>query len=80
MPKLTICRWSSDSLNAWPDLIASETRLLSHQRTSLRIRMAELKDALSLVNKELAITERLETRCRQPRRSAAPATPKAIWD
>ncbi len=49
-----------DALNAWPDLIASETRLYKSRRAQLADAMAELQDALVSVNKELAITQRLE--------------------
>lgn len=49
-----------DSLRAWPDLIASETRLYKSRRAQLADSMAELQDALVSVNKELAITQRLE--------------------
>ncbi|GKX56389.1 secretion protein HlyD [Leminorella grimontii] len=48
-----------DSLKPWPDLIASETRLYTSRRAQLESSEAELKEALSLVDKELAITERL---------------------
>ena len=48
------------SLRAWPDLIASETRLYKSRRAQLADSMAELQDALVSVNKELAITQRLE--------------------
>ena len=49
-----------DSLRAWPDLIASETRLYKSRRAQLADSMVELQDALVSVNKELAITQRLE--------------------
>lgn len=49
----------SDELNAWPDLVASETRLYTSRRAQLADAQSELKEALTLVNKELAITERL---------------------
>lgn len=49
----------SDELNAWPDLLASETRLYTSRRAQLADAQSELKEALMLVNKELAITERL---------------------
>ncbi|POP41207.1 secretion protein HlyD [Superficieibacter electus] len=49
-----------DSLKAWPDLIAAETRLYNSRRAQLADAQAELKDALTSVNKELAITQRLE--------------------
>lgn len=48
------------SLNAWPDLLASETRLYKTRRAQLIDSQAELQDALDSVNKELAITSRLE--------------------
>lgn len=49
-----------NALNAWPDLIASETRLYKSRRAQLADAMVELQDALVSVNKELAITQRLE--------------------
>lgn len=49
-----------DALNAWPDLTASETRLYKSRRAQLADAMVELQDALVSVNKELAITQRLE--------------------
>ncbi|WHP33460.1 HlyD family type I secretion periplasmic adaptor subunit [Trabulsiella odontotermitis] len=49
-----------ESLNAWPELIASETRLFNSRRAQLKDSEAELRTALVSVNKELAITERLE--------------------
>lgn len=48
------------SLNAWPDLLASETRLYKTRRAQLIDSQAELQNALDSVNKELAITSRLE--------------------
>jgi adhesin transport system membrane fusion protein len=48
------------SLNAWPELLASETRLFNSRRAQLKDSEAELRIALVSVNKELAITERLE--------------------
>ncbi|WP_156964136.1 HlyD family type I secretion periplasmic adaptor subunit [Trabulsiella guamensis] len=48
------------SLNAWPELIASETRLFNSRRAQLKDSETELRTALVSVNKELAITERLE--------------------
>lgn len=48
------------SLQARPDLIASETRLYKSRRAQVADSMAELQDALVSVNKELAITQRLE--------------------
>lgn len=49
-----------DSLKAWPDLLATETRLYKTRRAQLVDSLAELQDALVSVNKELAITQRLE--------------------
>ncbi len=49
-----------DSLKAWPDLLASETRLYRSRRAQLADSEAEIKDAMVSVNKELAITQRLE--------------------
>ena len=49
-----------DSLKAWPDLLASETRLYRSRRAQLTDSEAEIKDAMVSVNKELAITQRLE--------------------
>lgn len=49
-----------DSLKAWPDLIATETRLYNSRRAQLTDAQTELKEALTSVNKELAITQRLE--------------------
>lgn len=49
-----------DTLKAWPDLLASETRLYKTRRSQLTDSQAELQDALDSVNKELAITSRLE--------------------
>lgn len=49
-----------DSLKAWPDLIATETRLYKSRRDQLADSQAELRDALVSVNKELEITQRLE--------------------
>ncbi|MEW7311987.1 HlyD family type I secretion periplasmic adaptor subunit [Buttiauxella gaviniae] len=48
-----------DSLKAWPDLIASETRLYKSRRAQLNDSASDIKDALVSVNKELAITQRL---------------------
>lgn len=48
------------SLKAWPDLVASETRLYKTRRAQLADSESELRDALVSVNKELAITQRLE--------------------
>lgn len=49
-----------DSLKAWPDLLASETRLYRSRRAQLADSEAEIKDAMVSVNKELSITQRLE--------------------
>lgn len=49
-----------DSLKAWPELIAAETRLYTSRRAQLADAQSELKEALNSVNKELAITQRLE--------------------
>lgn len=48
-----------DSLKAWPDLLASETRLYKSRRAQLNDAEAELRDELVSVNKELDITQRL---------------------
>ncbi|WP_312952272.1 HlyD family efflux transporter periplasmic adaptor subunit [Superficieibacter sp.] len=48
------------ALNAWPELIAAETRLYTSRRAQLADAQTELKEALASVNKELAITQRLE--------------------
>ncbi|WP_139827425.1 HlyD family type I secretion periplasmic adaptor subunit [Cedecea sp. NFIX57] len=48
-----------DSLKAFPDLLASETRLYKTRRAQLNDSEAELRDALTSVNKELDITQRL---------------------
>jgi len=47
------------SLEKWPDLIATETHLYQSRRAQLENSQSELKKALDLVNKELAITQRL---------------------
>ncbi|KNC06066.1 secretion protein HlyD [Klebsiella sp. RIT-PI-d] len=49
-----------DSLKAWPELIAAETRLYTSRRAQLADAQSELKEAQTSVNKELAITQRLE--------------------
>lgn len=46
-------------LNNWPDLVASETHLYNSRRSQFENSESELHRALDLVNKELAITERL---------------------
>jgi adhesin transport system membrane fusion protein len=48
-----------DSLKAWPELIASETRLYKSRRAQLKDTESDLNDALVSVNKELDITQRL---------------------
>jgi len=48
-----------DSLKAWPELIASETRLYKSRRAQLNDSASDIQDALVSVNKELAITQRL---------------------
>jgi len=48
-----------DSLKAWPELIASETRLYKSRRAQLTDSASDIQDALVSVNKELAITQRL---------------------
>ena len=47
------------SLAKWPDLIAAETRLYNSRRAQLDDTQRELRAALDLANKELAITQRL---------------------
>ena len=47
------------SLNAWPELTSSETRLYKSRRAQLNDSESDIKDALVSVNKELAITQRL---------------------
>ncbi|WP_408641528.1 HlyD family type I secretion periplasmic adaptor subunit [Shimwellia pseudoproteus] len=48
-----------DALKAWPALIAEETRLYHSRRDQYTRSMQQLNQSLALVNKELAITERL---------------------
>ncbi len=48
-----------DELKAFPDLIASETRLYKTRRAQLTDATAQFKQSLALANRELAITERL---------------------
>ncbi|OAT28148.1 putative HlyD family secretion protein [Buttiauxella ferragutiae ATCC 51602] len=48
-----------DSLKAWPELTASETRLYKSRRAQLNDSAADIKDALVSVNQELGITQRL---------------------
>lgn len=48
------------SLNNWPELIASETRLYKSRRAQLADTEAELREAPVSVNKELQITQRLQ--------------------
>jgi adhesin transport system membrane fusion protein len=47
------------SLAKWTDLIAAETRLYNSRRAQLEDTQRELRSALDLANKELAITQRL---------------------
>jgi adhesin transport system membrane fusion protein len=51
-------KWCS-ALAKWTDLTASETRLYNSRRAQLEDTQSELRQALSLANKELAITQRL---------------------
>ena len=46
-------------LNAFPELIASETRLYKARRAQLNDATAQFKESLALANRELAITQRL---------------------
>ena len=48
-----------NALKAWPELIASETRLYKSRRAQLNDSASDIQDALVSVNKELAITQRL---------------------
>ena len=48
-----------DELKAFPNLIASETRLYKTRRAQLTDATAQFKQSLALANRELAITERL---------------------
>ena len=48
-----------DELKAYPDLIASETRLYKTKRAQLNDSTKQFKESLALANKELAITQRL---------------------
>jgi adhesin transport system membrane fusion protein len=59
MPKLTICRWSSDELNAWPDLSPPKRAFKPSAAQTRGFAWLNSKMRWSLVNKELAITERL---------------------
>ena len=46
-------------LKAFPDLIASETRLYNTRRAQLKDSTAQIQESLGLANRELAITQRL---------------------
>ncbi|RPD98903.1 HlyD family type I secretion periplasmic adaptor subunit [Candidatus Pantoea deserta] len=48
-----------DELKAFPDLIASETRLYTTRRAQLKDSTAQIQQSLELANRELAITQRL---------------------
>ncbi|WP_414004097.1 HlyD family type I secretion periplasmic adaptor subunit [Pantoea sp. alder69] len=48
-----------DELKAYPDLIASETRLYKTKRAQLNDSTKQFKESLALANQELAITQRL---------------------
>ncbi|MEZ3500631.1 HlyD family type I secretion periplasmic adaptor subunit [Pantoea sp. KPR_PJ] len=48
-----------DELKAFPDLIASETRLYTTRRAQLKDSSAQIQASLGLANRELAITQRL---------------------
>ncbi|PWC16938.1 secretion protein HlyD [Brenneria corticis] len=48
-----------EAVKAWPELVAAETRLYNSRRTQLADAESRLKEALVLVESELAITERL---------------------
>ncbi|SNY65977.1 membrane fusion protein, adhesin transport system [Pantoea sp. GL120224-02] len=48
-----------NELKAYPDLIASETRLYKTKRAQLNDSTKQFKESLALANKELAITQRL---------------------
>lgn len=49
-----------DELNDWLDLVATETRLYKSRRAQLADPEVEPRAALASVNKDLAITQRLE--------------------
>ncbi|CAK6489673.1 Type I secretion system membrane fusion protein PrsE [Pantoea sp. Nvir] len=48
-----------DELKAFPDLIASETRLYTTRRAQLKDATAQIQQSLALANRELGITQRL---------------------
>ena len=48
-----------EELKAFPDLIASETRLYNTRRAQLKDASAQIEQSLGLANRELAITQRL---------------------
>jgi len=48
-----------EELKAFPDLIASETRLYTTRRAQLKDSTAQIQQSLGLANRELAITQRL---------------------
>lgn len=48
-----------DELKAFPDLIASETRLYTTRRALLKDATAQIQQSLGLANRELGITQRL---------------------
>lgn len=48
-----------DELKAFPDLIASETRLYTTRRAQLKDAPAQIQQSLGLANRELGITQRL---------------------
>lgn len=48
-----------DELKAYPDLIASETRLYKTKRAQLNDSTKQFKESLALANKEMAITQKL---------------------
>lgn len=48
-----------DELQAFPELIASETRLYTTRRAQLKDSSAQIQESLGLANRELAITQRL---------------------
>lgn len=48
-----------DELKAFPDLIASETRLYTTRRAQLKDATAQIQQSLGLANRELGITQRL---------------------
>jgi len=48
-----------EELNAYPTLIASETRLYNTRRSQLQDSAKQIKESLALANRELGITQRL---------------------